>query len=115
MGNMVEMETPPLSRGCRPRDKIGGSDGDRLREIDVVAPPLVPFLCPEPVLRSRSRRGAGRYAADFKVGLVPQDRWPEILERANHESLRRIGRELGVSHETVRSILCLAARGDAPI
>jgi beta-ureidopropionase len=36
--------------------------GGRLREIDVVAPPLVPFLYPDRILRSRRRSGVGQYA-----------------------------------------------------
>ena len=89
----------------------GGSDGSRLREIDVVAPPLVPFLYPDRVLRARQRRGSGRYAAGGKGPRIPRERWPEVAARARREGLRAVARDLGVSHETVRSIV--RAVGDA--
>ena len=31
--------------------------------------------------------------------------WPEIAERARHESLRALAAAYGVSHETIRSVL----------
>ncbi len=31
--------------------------------------------------------------------------WPEIAERAQHESLRDVAAEYGVSHETIRAIV----------
>jgi hypothetical protein len=65
-----------------------------LREVDVVGPPLVPFLYPESLLQQRQRRGAGRYAAGTKSCQIPEDRWPEI-----------IARDFGVSHETIRAIV----------
>ena len=83
-----------------------------LREIDVVAPPSVPFLYPERVLRSRQRRGNGRYAAGAKGTRIPLERWPEVAARARQEGLRAVARELGVSHETVRSVLRSIARAD---
>ena len=83
----------------------GGSDGDRLREIDAVAPPLGPFLYPERMLRARHRGGAGRYAAGTIRRAVPQKRWPEVAARAEREGLRAVARDLGVSHETVRTVL----------
>ncbi len=76
-----------------------------MREIDVIAPPLVPFLYPERVLRSRQRRGAGRYAASAKGPRIPRGRWPEVADRARQEGLRAVARDLGVSHETVRAVL----------
>ena len=78
---------------------------DRLREIDAVAPPLVPFLYPDSVHRSRLRRGAGRYAVGAKPSLIPQEDWPDLVARAQCGSLRSIARDLGVSHETVRTVL----------
>ena|SRR5215203_3483106 len=86
----------------------GASDGDRLREIDVVALPLVPFLYDERVLRSRQRRGAGRYAPGTKPLRIPEDRWPEVVTRTKREGLRSIARDFGVSHETVRAVLRVA-------
>ena len=70
-----------------------------------MAPPLVPFLYPERMLRSRRRRGAGRYAAGAKGTRIPEERWPEVAARAGREGLRSVARDLGVSHETVRSIV----------
>ena len=81
-----------------------------MREIDAVAPPLVPFLYLDQVIRAGQRTGVGRYAAETKPArIIPRDRWPEVLERAQGESLRRIAREFGVSHETVRAVLRSAA------
>ena len=31
--------------------------------------------------------------------------WPEIAERARHESLRALAAKYGVSHETIRTIV----------
>ena len=83
-----------------------------MREIDVVAPPLVPFLYPERVLRAGQRRGVGRYAAGAKQLSIPVERWPEIIVRAEQEGLRRIARDFGVSHEAVRAVLRAAGRAD---
>ncbi len=83
----------------------GGSDGDRLREIDAVSPPLIPFLYSDRVLRARKRSVNGRYAAGAKGPRIPRERWPEVAVRAQREGLRAIARDLGVSHETVRSML----------
>ncbi len=83
-----------------------------MREIDVVAPPLVPFLYPERVLRSRQRRGAGRYAAEAKGPRIPRERWPEVAARTEREGLRAVARDLGVSHETVRSVPRSVTRAD---
>ena len=77
-----------------------------MREIDAVAPPLVPFLYPERTLRARRRAGTGRYAAGTKAPrAIPEERWPEVAARAGREGLRAVARDLGVSHETVRSVL----------
>ena len=91
----------------------GGSDGSPLREIDVVAPPLVPFLYPERVLRSRHRNGIGRYAVDAKGPRIPRERWPEVAARARREGLRAVARGLGVSHETVRTVVRAATCSDS--
>jgi hypothetical protein len=85
-------------------ERGGGSDGDRLREIDVVELPLVPFLYPDRLLRSRRRSDIGRYASATKGPRIPRDQWPYIAARAKREGLRAVARTLGVSHETVRSI-----------
>ena len=86
-----------------------------MREIDVVAPPLVPFLYPERVLRARQRRGIGRYAIGTKGTRIPRERWHEVATRAQRESLRAIARSLGVSHETVRAVVrTVAGSGSAP-
>ncbi len=87
----------------------GGSDGDRLREIDVVSPPLVPFLYLDRVLRARRRSVNGRYAAGTKGPRIPKERWPEVAARAQREGLRAVARDFGVSHETVRVVLREAA------
>ena len=84
-----------------------------MREIDVVAPPLVPFLYADRVLRARRRGGAGRYAAGTKRRAIPQERWPEVAARAGREGLRAVARDLGVSHETVRAVLRGAGQPDS--
>ena len=78
-----------------------------------MAPPLVPFLYPDRVLRARQRRGSGRYAAGGKGPRIPRERWPEVAARARREGLRAVARDLGVSHETVRSVLRSATHADA--
>ncbi len=83
-----------------------------MREIDVVAPPLIPFLYPERVLHACQRRGVGRYAAGAKQSSIPEERWPEIIARAEHEGLRKIARDFGVSHEAVRAVFRAAGRAD---
>ena len=93
---------------------MSGSDGDRLREIDVVSSPLVPFLYPERMVRVRRRRGVGRYAAGTKHRAIPEDRWPEVIARAKQEGLRSIARDFGVSHETVRAVLRVAGLSGQP-
>ena len=79
-----------------------------------MATPLVPFLYPERRLRSRERRGTGRYALGAKPGRIPEERWPEVVARARGKGLRGIARDLGVSHETVRSVLRTAAEVAGP-
>lgn len=93
----------------------GGTDGDRVCELDVVAPPLVPFLYPERVLRPRRRSGAGRYAAGTKAPRIPRERWPAIATRAEREGLRTVARDLGVSHETVRSLVLALTRAEMAV
>lgn len=85
-----------------------------MREIDAVAPPLVPFLYSKHLLGSRNRRGTGRYATGAKPRRIPQDRWPEVVARAKGEGLRSIARDFGVSHETVRAILRVAVAAGQP-
>jgi hypothetical protein len=84
---------------------MGGSDGDRLREIDVVDLPLIPFLHLERLLRSRQRSGIGRYATTAKGPRIPREQWSEIVDRVQREGLRAVARDLGVSHETVRAVV----------
>jgi hypothetical protein len=74
---------------------------------------MVPFLYPERMLRSRQRRGVGRYAAGAKGPRIPRERWPEVAARAEREGLRAVARDLGVSHETVRAVLRAAACSDS--
>ena len=78
----------------------------------MVAPPLVPFLYPERVLHACRRRGIGRYAAGAKQSRIPEERWPEVIARAECEGLRKIARDFGVSHEALRAVLQAAGRAD---
>jgi hypothetical protein len=71
-----------------------------------------PFRCPLPDLRpvvSRSQAPA-RYAVPRTT--LPEAEWPAIIARAEHEGTRPIARDLGVSHEAVRSVLRAAGRAD---
>ena len=70
----------------------GGSDGDRLREIDVVTLPSVPFLYPERLLHARRRSGIGRYAVTAKGPRIPRERWLEVAARVR--ARRAAGRRL---------------------
>ena len=82
-----ETGRPEMTDPDRQDVLTGGSDGDRSREIDAVAPPLVPFLHPDLALRVGQRRGVGRYAPQTKSTRIPRDRWPEVVARAQRESL----------------------------
>jgi hypothetical protein len=99
------------SRGSNLR---GGTNGDRLREIDVVALPLIPQLYPDCLLRGRRRSGVGHYATVVKEPRIPRAQWAELAARAEREGLRRVARDFGVSHETVRSI-CTRVRQEAAV
>ena len=72
-------------------------------------PPLVPFLYPERVLRAHKRLGTGRYAVGTKRRAIPQEHWREVAARAEREGLCTVARDLGVSHETVRTVVRAAA------
>jgi len=96
---------------CDAQHLTCGSDGDRLREIDAVTPPLVPLFYVERQLQAYYRSGSGRYAAGSRVRRIPEERWPEVITRAKSEGLRGIARDFGVSHETIRAVVQLA--GDA--
>ena len=43
---------------------------------------------------------------------VPPERWSEIVARVEHEGIRPIARDLGVSHEAIRSVLRAAGHAD---
>jgi transposase len=47
----------------------------------------------------------GRYAVVAKGPRIPREQWSEVAVRAKREGLRAVARELGVSHETVRTIV----------
>lgn len=85
--------------------------GDRLREIDVVKPPLIPFLYPERLLHSRRRCGVGKYASVAKGPRIPRERWAHVATRAKREGIRAVARNLGVSHETLRTVVKWVERG----
>jgi hypothetical protein len=78
------------SRGSNLR---GGTNGDRLREIDVVALPLIPLLYPDCLLRGRRRSGVGHYATVVKEPRNPRAQWAELAARAEREGLRRVARD----------------------
>jgi hypothetical protein len=67
--------------------------------------PLIPFLYPDRLLHSSRRPGIGRYAVVAKGPRIPREQWSEVAVRAKREGLRAVARELGVSHETVRTIV----------
>ena len=122
-GNWAITQDATRSFGHEPPDpakdrasscRMGGSDGDRLREIDVVSLPLIPFLYPERVLRARRRSGVGRYAPTSKGPRFGRDHWRQIAARAQREGLRGVARDLGVSHETMRAICKQVSEKVAP-
>src|SRR5215217_1257187 len=79
-GNACSMKAASMNAGQQEihQQRGGGSDGDRLREIDVVSLPLIPFLYPGRLLRVRRRSGIGRYAIATKGPRIPRERWPEV-------------------------------------
>jgi hypothetical protein len=91
------------SRECQVRDR--GFDGDRLREIDVVALPLVPSLYQGRLLHLRRRSGIGRFATVAKGSRFPRSQRHDVAARAEREGLRRVVRGMGVPRETVRVIV----------
>lgn len=93
---------PNEPRCCQGSDDELG--GDRLREIDVVELPLIPFLYPERLLHDSRRSGVGRYATAAKGLCIARDEWSRIAARAKREGLRGVAHDPGVSHETVRPI-----------
>ena len=77
----------------------GGSDGSRIREYKL--PPLLYFPVESRVILPRPAQHWPHVDLTF---------WPEIAQRARHESLRDLAAEYGVSHETIRTILQREAR-----
>jgi hypothetical protein len=92
----------------------GGSDGDRLREIDIVELPLVPFLYADRALQSWERSKPRRYAVGARRSRIPRECWNEIVEHVQKDGLRETACTLGVSHETVRRIVKGVQEADAP-
>jgi DNA invertase Pin-like site-specific DNA recombinase len=86
------------------KECTGGSDGERLREVDVTFAPLVPLLYPEGIFHEGNRTRTGRYSTTTGRLRIPHDRWAEVAARARIEGLRQVARDLGVSHETIRTI-----------
>jgi hypothetical protein len=84
-------------------DAAAEATGDRLRMIDVVELPLIPFFYPERLLHLHRRSGIGRYTTSAKGPRIPRERWPEVAASVEREGLRSVARSLGVSHETVRA------------
>ena len=91
---------------------MGGSDGDRLREIDAVDWPLIPLLYRERVLHLNRRSSRGCYASAVNGRRIPQALWPDVTARAKRVGLRAVACDLGVSHETMRAI-CKRVRDEA--
>ena len=72
----------------------GGSDRSRIREYKL--PPIAYFPVESPVTLQQPEQH--RPHIDPVV-------WPEIAERARHDSLRQLAAAYGVSHETIRAIV----------
>ncbi len=83
-----------------------------MRKIDVVAPPLMPCLYPNRMLRARRRSVNGRYAASTKSPRIPRERWPEVTVKAQREGLHAVVRDLGVSYEARRSVIRVVRKPD---
>ena len=67
--------------------------------------PLVPLLYPAWVLQGQQRAGSGRYARATSRSRIPLEQWAEVAARARTDGLRPVARDLGVSHETIRTIV----------
>lgn len=67
--------------------------------------PLIPILYPERIMHDHRRIGTGRYSRTTSRSRVPPELWAEVAARAHTEGLRPVARDLGVSHETIRTIV----------
>jgi hypothetical protein len=60
---------------------------------------------------ARRRQETQRYAVP-RSSAIPNEQWPAIIVRAEHEGTRSIARDLGVSHVGVCAALRAAGRAD---
>ena len=74
--------------------RVSGTDWSRTREYKL--PPVAYFPVESPVTLRRP--------VQHQPQIDPA-RWPEIAERARHQSLRALAVAYGVSHETIRTIV----------
>jgi hypothetical protein len=102
--------TPGSPRGCQPRYRRGGSDGDQLRVLELFAPRRIAVsdLRTKPArdIRWPSRRDAAtpaRYCA--RTRKLTSDQESTIRVLAATRSLRSLAADFGVSHETIRSVI----------
>ena len=96
-------------RPCR----ISGSDGDRLRVLELFSPRrvAVPDLRPR---QSRPRCGPGaRYSVRTRKLTLTEE--STIRALATTRSLRSLAAGFGVGHETVRAALRQATSGTGPV
>jgi hypothetical protein len=86
-------------------------DGDRFREIDVVALPLTAFLYPKRLLRLKRNAMAKRCDVSegpryhLRTRKLTSEQELAIRAMAKTKSLRSLAAEYGVSHETIRTVL----------
>ncbi len=70
-------------------------------------------LCPTIVRRFGCNNGCSEgQGTSAKPNAIPEDRWAEIVARAEREGLRPSARDFGVSHEAIRAVLQAAGCTD---
>ncbi len=81
----------------------GRTNGGRVRERYTPAATVFPSRFPVPAPPTRSST-TPPVPQQHRPRLAPE-RWSEIAERAQYESLRDLAAEYGVSHETIRAVV----------
>jgi hypothetical protein len=98
-GFIILLFQVPKVRGAN-----GGPNGGRLREIDVVLPPLIPLWYPADVLSVSGQGNSARNAKDTRNFKIEEVHWARIRQSSRDEGLRDIARDYGVRHETIRAV-----------
>ncbi|CAN5732015.1 hypothetical protein BH23CHL5_BH23CHL5_27720 [soil metagenome] len=105
---------PLCGSSCEARHLTGGSDRDRLREIDALASPLIRFLSADSLLNPGRHNSWRRYSMPTSRWRITKDQWAEVGAKSRYESLRTLAGEFGASHATIRAILVWAQELQLP-